>query len=88
MKSLSVECPWIGGSGIIADKILFLNLKGKYPKKLSPNCSQSTPQVKRRSAAIFRFQPHVAVNIPTSESINNPASVTSGDFCDGIMIGE
>jgi len=42
----------------------------------------------RRSPGILRFQPHAAVSIPTSESMNVAAAVTAGDFCNRIMIGE
>ena len=42
----------------------------------------------RRSASIFRFQPHTTVTIPTSKSMNIAAAVSTSDFCDGIVIGE
>ena len=42
----------------------------------------------RRSAFIFRFQSHATITIPTSKSMNVVAAVSTGDFRDGIMIGE
>ena len=38
--------------------------------------------------SIFRFHPHVAVKIPTSERKNIAAPISAGDFCNRMMIGE
>jgi len=41
----------------------------------------------RRSAGVFRLQPLASITIPTSVRMNIAASVSTGNICDGIVIG-